>query len=501
MENNQSQQPTAEEIRLARKKLWHMGDLTWKLDVTQLKIHEEFHRINERLVVLNCSRRLGKSFWLTLLGVSYCLSNPNSIVKMVQPEQKMIRVNIRPIMDKIFKDCPKTLKPRFDKVDNIYFFPNGSQIQLAGSDNGNAEKLRGGDTHLALIDEAGFCSDLRYLVNNILMPTTLLTRGRIILSSTTPPNPEHDFIKFMDKAEISGSLIVKTLDDALEDNKGLPNPRITPELVADIEKGYALGRESEEFQLEYLCKRLTNTSFTIIPEFQEVENDIICEWLEPPFVDRYVSMDIGFKDLTVVLFAYYDFGNGVLVIQDEVVINGPKMTTDYLAKLIQQKEAQLWTDKLTGEFMTPYRRISDNNAILLNDLYKLHHINFLPTLKDNKEAQINQLRMMMANREIIIHPRCKTLISHLKKGVWRKDRKEFARSADNGHYDSIDACIYLIRNLDRSRNPYPKGYKYLKLGKQSDLFFVNNSKDIPKGIEKLSKQFTLKSSIKIGRKG
>jgi hypothetical protein len=399
-------------------------------------------------------------------------------------------------MEKILKDCPKNLKPRFDKMDNIYFFPNGSQIQLAGSDNGNAEKLRGGDSWLAIVDEAGFCSDLKYLVNSILIPTTTLTKGRVLLSSTTPPNPEHDFLKYADNAEIKSALIVKTIDDAVQDNIGQPNPRITAEIVADIAKTYHNGRDSEEFQLEFLCKRLTNSSFSII--FTDVESDVVTEWMQPAFVDRYVSMDIGFKDLTAVLFAYYDFDNGVLVIEDEFDINGPKMTTDYLAQLLRKKEEQLWTNTLTGEFQPPYRRVSDNNPILLNDLMRLHNITFLPTLKDNKEAQINHLRMMMGNREIIINPRCKRLISHLKNGTWRKDRKDFSRSADNGHYDFIDCLTYLVRNIDRSRNPYPKGYRHSLIGRQSDLFYNPHYIDpkINKGINRVASQFKLKTTFK-----
>jgi hypothetical protein len=438
------------------------------------------------------------SFLLTLMAVEQCLKTPNCIVKMCQPEQKMIRVNIRPIMEKILKDCPKNLKPRFDKMDNIYLFSNGSQLQLAGSDNGNAEKMRGGDTWVAIVDEAGFCSDLKYLVNSILVPTTTLTKGRILLSSTTPPNPDHEFLKYADNAEIKGSLIVKTIYDAVEDNIGQANPRITAEIVADIEKTYHFGRDSEEFQLEFLCKRLTNSSFSVIPEFTDVEKDIVCEWVRPAFADNYISMDIGFKDLTAVIFGYYDFDNGVLVIEDEITINGPKMTTDYLAKLIKDKEAQLWTSSLTGEQQTPYRRISDNNPILLNDLMRLHNITFLPTLKDNKEAQINHLRMMISNREIIIHPRCKTVISHLKNATWKKDRKDYSRSADNGHYDFLDCCVYLVRNIDRSRNPYPKGYRHNMLGRHSDLFHNPNyvAEINDKGLNKIVEQFKLKSTFR-----
>lgn len=461
---------TPENVREARKRLWYSGDLSWKLDDTQMKIYDFFNSKSEKVIVVNSSRRLGKSFLLTVMAMEQCYKHPKSIVKMVQPEQKMIRMNIRPIIDKILMDCPKELRPNFNKHDNIYIFPNGSELQLAGTDNGNHNKLRGGDSHLNIIDEAGFCSDLRYVINNVLIPTTTLTGGKILLSSTTPPIPEHEFNVYREKAASEGTLIVKTIYDAVEDSKHSPKPRITKEMVADIVKNIPGGENSDEFRTEYLCELIRNSDRAVIPEFNDVMEDVVIEWIRPPFFDNYTSMDIGFRDLTVVLFGYYDFDNAVVVIEDELVINGPKMTTDYLAAEIKRKEESLWTNKMTGEFQEPFKRISDNNPIVLNDLLMLHNLLFLPTQKDNKDAQVNNARIMISNRQVIISPKCRTLVTHLRNATWDKTRKDFMRSADNGHYDAVDSLIYLLRNLDKSRNPYPKGYINSKLGRHADLF-------------------------------
>ncbi len=75
--------------------------------------------------------------------------------------------------------------------------------------------------------------------------------------------------------------------------------------------------------------------------------------------------------------------------------------------------------------------------------------------RDNKEAQINQLNIMVGNNQILIDPRCKTLIMQLKYGVWNKQRSEFARTKELGHSDAIDALLYLLRNVKRNRNPVP----------------------------------------------
>ena len=185
--------------------------------------------------------------------------------------------------------------------------------------------------------------------------------------------------------------------------------------------------------------------------------NIVKDWTKPPYADKYVSMDIGFKDLTFVIFAYYDFKAGKVIVEDEYIINGPAMTTDKLAYAIYDKENELWS--YDNDDVEPYMRISDTDHIVLNNLYMNHGLSFKPTDKDNNEAAINDMRMMIGSERIIINPRCKNLIFHLQNATWKDQRrKEYDRSPDAGHYDGVDALKYLLRNIHYHRNPYPANY-------------------------------------------
>ena len=435
------------------------------------KINDFFKTKLNKVLTLSCTRRGGKSYLLIIYASQVCLSGANRIVKYVLPEQKMARTIIKPLIREIFKDCPEHLKPKYNSIDSKYVFPNGSEIQLAGSDAGNADRLRGTDAHLCLVDEAGFCSDLTYIINSVLMPLTLLTNGKIILSSTVPPNSEHDFVKeYMESAALNDTLMVKTIFDFRDDDLFSPNPRITDETIQQIIDAIPGGMESPAFQNEYMCRLTHNDRDKVIPEFSpELEKDTVIPWLRPPYAFKYESMDIGFRDLTGCLFGYYDFDNAVVVIEDEVVMSGPAMTTDALAKKIKDKELELWQNKMTGEVEKVHKRVADNNLILLNDLARLHGIYFMATRKDDKEAQINNLRMMIANRQVIIHPRCKVLLHHIKNTRWNKQRTDFLRTSDGAHGDLLMALVYLVRNLDKNINPYPKGYRNRNIPK-ADLF-------------------------------
>lgn len=457
----EQQSKTPEEIkeqerkkRLAIDTLWRKAVLNWKLDSNQKEMYKFATETTHQIVVIGSSRQLGKSYFLTVLAIETCLKTPNVIVKFIAPKTKDIKRIIAPIVKEVTADCPKDLRPQYKMHDNTYLFHNGSEIQLAGTDNGHAESIRGNKAHICIIDEAGFCDDLRYIVNSILIPTTTMTGGKIIMSSTPSRSPDHDFMSFMEEAELEGRFIKKTIYD---------NPRLTTEQIDRIAEGLG-GKQTTDFRREYLVEKITSEDDAVVPEFTKaLQEKIVQETPIAPFYDAYVAMDIGVKDLTVVLFAYYDFMTSKIIVQDELVMQGSKMLTDDLAAQIKLKEDRLWTSSLTGEKREPFLRVADNNnLVLLNDLSTKHRLNFRPTEKDNSVAMINNMRMLIRQEQVIIDPKCKTLISHLENAIWNKARDSYARSSDKGHYDAVDALKYLCRNMSMhfSKNPYPADYKY-----------------------------------------
>lgn len=225
--------------------LWNQGILTWKLDSVQKELYKTFQDAATKTIVWSCSRRLGKSYCLCVIAVEKCLQKPNTIIKFIAPTQKHVKMIIRPLLKQIFQDCPSELRPDFRTADNIYRFDNGSEIQLAGTDAGHAETIRGGDAHLCIIDEAGFCDDLKYIINSILIPTTTTTHGKIILSSTPPKLITHEFVEYMEEAEKKGNFIKKTIYDGLR-------ARIKQDMIDEIVDELG-GVDSPDFRREYLC--------------------------------------------------------------------------------------------------------------------------------------------------------------------------------------------------------------------------------------------------------
>jgi hypothetical protein len=412
------------------RELWKRGNLDYKRHYSQMTIKNYIKDYNKgKIVTILASRRLGKSFELLLEAVELCNEKPNAIVKYICPKLRMVKQIVGPNMRKIMEDCPENMRPEWKENDKTYIFPNGSEIQFAGTDNGSHENLRGGAADLCIVDEAGFCDHLAYVIRDILRPTILTTGGRIILISTPSKTSDHDFIQnFVQPLRDSGELLVLNIYD---------NPMLSEEDISELKQEYPGGENDPGYQREYLCEIVRDKDSVVIPEFTpEKEHKIVTVKEKPAYYDSYTSGDVGFRDLTVYLFAYWDFLNATLVIEDELVMNGPEMTTENLANKIKEKERE-----------------------------KLGDI--------NKEAQINQVRMMISNDQIRINPKCKHLIYHIKAASWKPttqtaSKREFARLSDTldfsvrgGHADALDALIYLVRNIVRSKNPYPKGWNQL----------------------------------------
>ena len=144
---------------------------------------------------------------------------------------------------------------------------------------------------------------------------------------------------------------------------------------------------------------------------------------------------------------------------DELVMNGPSMTTSILAKRIMEKEKDTFKTR-ENISIPPYMRVADNDLKLINDLYQEHSLLFFPTKKDNREASINAMRIWVQEEKVIIHPRCKNLIYHLKTAQWNKNRTDFLRikgdialGLESSHADGLPALYYLIRNIQVAKKP------------------------------------------------
>lgn len=418
--------------------LWRRHTLRYALHDDQRSIRDMYLDADGRVFVLCCSRRWGKSRLCSALAIEKAISQPNAHIKYAAPTMKMAREIVVPHMEELLRDSPEDMAPSFSKAELSWSFPNGSRILLAGCDSGNAERLRGTSMDLGICDEAGFIDDLRYVVQSILLPQLMTTDGDIFMASTPARSPVHDFTTYCLEAEADGRYAHRTIYDA---------PHISAAIAEEFKRESG-GEDSSDWRREYLAEVVVDEDSAVLPEFTRHLDDIVQELEPPKYRDCYVSIDVGFHDLTAALFGYYDFEGARLVVEDERIFQHAHSAI--IAPEILDAEQKLWGGK------EPYVRVMDADAIVRADMGREHALVCRLPKKDDKHAAVNALRMALAQGNVVVHPRCKVTIAHCKGAVWNRQRTSFERSGSFGHFDAVDALVYLWRHVDRARNPFPR---------------------------------------------
>lgn len=422
--------------------LWSAGVLLWKVRPHQLGVYEFLSEADglplmQRLAYVH--RQFGKSYLALLIAVEYALQHPAACITVFAPSQKMLRSIMLPNMTRLLNDCPDGLRPRFNGVDNVFTFPSsGSVIRIDGADQGNAENARGRANNLVVIDEAGFIRDLKGLIKDIILPSFLTTGGRLIAITTPPKSAGHYCAALRQDLDQTGAFVKVRLSE---------NPTISP----DVRKRYADesgGEDSASFRREYECDEITDAEAAVVPEFDTVAQGLIVRKVPPadPYTQRITSMDLGWADPTAVLYGHYHFPTATLCVQKESLLKRARI--DQIADEVRSTEQALWGS-------APQTRISDIDPLVLSELASKYNLPFRPVTKQVKEQMVNAVRTWVRERRLVIDPDCSGLIAQLEAAIWTATRRAFEHTPAFGHFDLVDALIYMVQGAPVHLNPYP----------------------------------------------
>jgi len=474
-----SDEDKAELKRQAAAILWTAGDLSFLFHPGQLEAWQQIQSTQASRYVLEIARKWGKTWFLVVVAAMECLKKPGARVVYGAPSLKHLTEFVLPVMQQITAGAPTDVRPEFSAFSGHWTFPNGSWVHLFGADDKRkADRGRGPKAELAIFDEAGFSPVLQYVLTSIFRPSLLHGGGITILASTPAEEPEHDFTRICEVAEANGNWTRKTIYD---------NPLLTQEqvdkFIADDarDNGYTVEEyvQTTEFRREYLAERVTDKTLAVVgDDWEKARETSFVQMARPEFFDGYVALDFGGIDPHAALFGYWDFKIGALVIEDEVLLREGQNTQE-LADAIKAKEAALWgangwNGTLRGAMesqnvpewvkndlptaLQPYLRVCDTDIALARDLATLHGLSFLPTAKDEKLLQVNELRVLMRQKKLRISPKCRNLDRHLRQTIWANVRQTDYKRRNGEHGDLLDALVYMVRNLRRARNPWPENY-------------------------------------------
>jgi hypothetical protein len=425
--------------------LWRRGRLRWKLYEDQREVYDRVHAFLDdsatrfEAFYLDISRQWGKTFLGALLADEFARNHDGARIGYTSYTRVGLRQFVHPNYERLWLDCPAELRPDWSLLDSSYHYGNGSMIHLAGANNGHEDDSRGPKADLLIVEEAAFIDRLDYLVQSVLVPQLSTTGGRLIFISTPPETPAHEVSLHKAKCQAKGNYIRRTIDD----NRHL-SQKAKDKLITE-----AGGRQSTAARRELWCEWVVDETRAVVPEFTDARAEVIVQPAPAPtFEPPLASLDVGFEDWSHCLFGFYKFDEAKLIVQAETRLR--RMRTDELADAVKVTEARLWK----GYAVKP-RRVSDVDLILLHDMASLHNLHFAPIAKDEKEAMVNELRLWIQSGRIVIDPSCEHLIRQLKTAIWNKARTSFERTASDGHFDAVDALVYMVRSAPVHHNPYP----------------------------------------------
>lgn len=446
----------AEAKKVARHALWRLGDLSWALHKDQLAARRQIQEAEargERRFVFMCGRRWGKTRFFLVDAFEFCLKNPGVTVPYAALTLESAEQFVLPEATFLAEWAPPDQKVTI--LEGTIRFHNGSEIIIAGTETQiNANRLRGRPAPRAYCDEGGFNKILVYVVESVLAWTLLTTDGALFIGSSPPLSPAHAFAKrYVAAAAKAGTLIRRRTSDA---------PHIPPKVLAKMKEDMG-GEDSVEWRREGECELLTDERRAVVPEFTAKRTQVTPEvWPEPPaFRFWYAAADLGYADGSAALLAWHDFENARLMVEDERIL--PRPTSAVVQAAVADMEK---VHVPRGQEVVS--RVADAALITIADMASLQPkdvaepARWRMTLKDNLEGAVNTVRVRVARGELMIHPRCRTLLSHLEFAIWNERRTEFERLSEDEagedglrHFDAVAALIYLVRSVNWTRNPFP----------------------------------------------
>lgn len=330
-------------------------------------------------------------------------------------------------LPKVMTICFPHLSYRVNKSDLIVYLSNGSEIHLAGMDNGKAvEKILGTEFSTIYFNEA---SEMEYsptqLVLSRLAEKTPLAKR--VWYDFNPPNKTHWsywlFMKRLNPIDEEPLLNAEQYDYLLM-NPGDNLDNIDPEYIRLLEsmpeaerKRFLLGQYSDESdgQVYYAFDR-------------EVH---VCDKIKKGNGQIYIGMDFNVEPMTAILAQVV---NNEYHIFDEVFLNNSDTF-----KMVNELKNRGYYGTVIPDSTGKNRKTSgkSDHLILKEAGYQIPPVRN-PFVTD----RVNNVNRLFTANKIKINPRCKKLINDLEKVAWKNNQLDQKTNPSLTHIS--DALGYFL---------------------------------------------------------
>ncbi len=196
------------------------------------------------------------------------------------------------------------------KSEGIIRWTNGSQLKIAGnSNNMEADKLRGFNCRLAIIDEIGHQRNIDYLVDEILAPQMVDYSDSTLLLTGTPSRiPNHFSTRiFQDKNNS-----YKKYHFTMLDNPYIPNPR---KFIEDEATNKGFGLDSPFIQREYFGEIVPDTEALVFKDYKTYKEVPDLTDFNPIGIN--IGGDYGYRDYNGIVTVIYNKEKAIVLKEDK----------------------------------------------------------------------------------------------------------------------------------------------------------------------------------------
>jgi hypothetical protein len=391
------------------------GDLEHLYHEGQQQIYDIITESNHKELILFCSRRYGKSFFLAIYTMMLCLKNPNYKCTIVSPSKLQTSNIVQPIFRELIGRLHDKSLCKFGKSENRLNFKNGSQISLTGFDT-CVESMRGTKNDFIGLEESGMFNQntFEYNLKSIIMPTLAHSKEKLKIIHCTTPSMDYEHpINVLATSNIDNVIKLTIYDNPLLD---------TEQIDTIIEE--CGGVNTYAFQTEYMCEVVRHEASACLPSFSSA--NIFTEDVNDCYIVGSWD-DAGSRDNSAYVEGVY-INNKIHVIFSHTF---PAMTdTETKATFLKTRKY----NKLVGD-------IAGVSAVE----FAKHGINFQFPNKVGWEEMLVELDGAFRRGDILIHSSLKELIGCLESTKFNKNRTDYERTIKYAHSDLLDSVKYLWR--------------------------------------------------------
>ena len=414
-------------------------------DFNEYRLIKQFYD-RQRDIMLDCnkfrkiiaitSRRTGKTTMNAGLCVFECLT-PNSNVAY-------INLTFTNAVEQIFElivDYANSIGFSINfksKSEGVIRFNNGSRIKITGnSNNSEADKLRGFNCRLAIIDEIGHQRNIDYLVNEILVPQMAdYTDSTLLLTGTPSRVPNHFSTRIFNSDNE-----YKKYHFTMLDNPFIPNPR---KLIEEEAANKGMGINTPFIRREYFGEFVSDLEAIVFKDYKTYKELPDLTDFNPIGIN--IGGDYGYKDYNGIVTVIYNKEKAIVLKEDKF---NKANVSKIIEKMLSHYDFALGLNKKYG-WNIPVKIYADyNEESITKELMIKYKVPAFNCYKYDKAYAIEKLAEMSRTGRLLV-PEGGLCADEMEQTLYDRDAKTDAiisELSDDYHPDILMALLYASRRM------------------------------------------------------